>query len=294
MFPSSPYSWIRGSGVARASSGSEIVVRISYSTSIKSSASKAVSSSRAMTAATGSPTCRTRSTHRACSSWLTGRIPYCIGTSFPVSTKYTPGCAAARDVSIFRMRACGCGDRSSLQCAMRGKKMSSANRVWPVTFARASTLRRGTPITRSSLLSALRASTGVVRESFSFAMRPPQQVFAPTLRHLRSSILLLRDLEHRGFDGFENLQIARAAAQVSGDRFADLIAAGARVLIQQGLRGHQNRRRAIAALRRSKIGKSILQGMQVSIFSEALHGQYLLATTLERQHQAGQHGLAVQ
>src|SRR5260370_9652925 len=165
------------------------------------------------------------------------------------------------------MRACGCGDRSSLQCAMRGKKMSSANRVWPVTFARASTLRRGTPITRSSSRLALRASAGALRESFSFGMRPPQKVFVHTLRHLRSRVLLLRDLEDCGLDGFENLEIACAAAQVSGNRFANLIPRRVGILIQQSLRSHQDRRRAIAALRCSEISKSILQALKLPIFS---------------------------
>src|SRR5713226_3102348 len=156
------------------------------------------------------------------------------------------------------MRACGCGDRSSLQYAMRGKKMSSANRVWPVTFARASTLRRGTPITRSSSRLAFKASARAVRESFSFAMRAPQHVFLRMLRHLHSGILLLRDLEHCGLDGFENLQIAGASAKIPRNCFANLIAGGVRIVIQQSLRGQQNCRRAIATLRRSKIGKRIL------------------------------------
>src|SRR5437764_6892917 len=34
-----------------------------------------------------SPTNRTRSTARACSSWLTGRMPYGIGKSRPVSAR---------------------------------------------------------------------------------------------------------------------------------------------------------------------------------------------------------------
>src|SRR5467141_1447183 len=114
------------------------------------------------------------------------------------------------------------------------------------------------------------------------------------LRHLRSRILLLRDLEHRSFDGLENLKIARAPAQVSRDCFADLIAAGVRVLVQQSLRGDQNCRRAIAALRRSEIGKRILQGMKLPIFSKALHGQYLLSATFERQREVGKHGLTIQ
>src|SRR6202521_4354677 len=172
--------------------------------------------------------------------------------------------------------------------------MSSAKRVWPVTFARASTLRRGTPITRSSSPLALGASTGVFRESFSFGMRPPACLFLPSPWNLRYRFPLVPDFEHRGFNGLENLKIARAPAQISRDRFADLIAAGVRIPIQQSLRGDQNCRRAIAALRRSQIGKGILQWMKIPIFSEAFDGQYLPSATFECQHEAGEHGLAVE
>src|SRR5260370_6695169 len=192
------------------------------------------------------------------------------------------------------MRAWGWGDRSSLQCAIRGRKMSSAKRVWPVTFARASTLRRGTPITRSSSPLDFGASTGIFRGSFSFGMRPPDCLSEPSPRNLRYGFLVVRDLEHRGFDGFENLQVARAPAQVSGDRLANLIEAGVRVLIQRGVRRYQNCRRAIAALGRSEIGKSILQGMKLPIFSEAFHSQYLPSTTFECEDEAGKHRLAAE
>src|SRR5260370_2972319 len=177
---------------------------------------------------------------------------------------------------------------------MRGKKMSSAKRVWPVTFARASTLRRGTPITRSSSPSALRAPAGVIRESFPFAMRAHQQVFLCMLRNLRSVILLLRDLEYRGFDGFENLQITRASAQVPGNCFADLIPRRVGILIQQSFGSHQNCRRAITALRCSEIGKGILQGVKVSVSSQTFDGQNIFSTTFERKHETGKHRLAIQ
>src|SRR5712692_5728892 len=191
------------------------------------------------------------------------------------------------------MRACGCGERSSLQCAIRGRKMSSAKRVWPVTFARASTLRRGQPITRRSLPLALEASTGV-RESFSFGMRPPEcsQVTSP--RHLRYGALLVGDFEHRGLDSLKNLKITGAPAEISRDCLADLIASGVRIVIQQSFRSHQNCRGAIAALRCAEIGKRILQGMKVSVFSQAFDRQNLLSTTLERKHETGKHGLTVQ
>src|SRR2546421_9953812 len=172
--------------------------------------------------------------------------------------------------------------------------MSSAKRVWPVTFARASTLRRGTPITRSSSPLAFGLSAGVFRESLSFGMRPPRCLFLPSPWNPRCRFPLIRDFEHRGFDGLENLKIACAPAQISGNRFADLIAAGVRIQVQQSLRRDQNCRRAIAALRRAEIGKSILQGMQVSIFSKAFDGEYLPSATFEGQHQAGKHWLAVE
>ena len=71
------------------------------------SASSAVSSSSAATAATGSPTKRTLSRASACSSWLTGKMPKGIGSSVPTSVAATPPCAEARDTSMLRIRACG-------------------------------------------------------------------------------------------------------------------------------------------------------------------------------------------
>ncbi len=47
----------------------------------------------------------------------------------PVSASRTPSAAAARVVSMRLIRAWGCGERSSLQCSMRGSDTSSANRV---------------------------------------------------------------------------------------------------------------------------------------------------------------------
>src|SRR6266705_489773 len=137
---------------------------------------------------------------------------------------------------------------------MRGRKMSSAKRVWPVTFARASTLRRGTPITRNASPLLFEAPAGVFRKSFSFGMRPPECLSMPTSRHLRCRAFPDRDLKHRGYE---------------------------------------NCGRAIAALRRPEIGKSILQWMKVSVFSKAFHRQDLLSTALERQHETRKHGLAI-
>src|SRR2546429_383658 len=139
---------MRGSACAIASSAPVSGRSDSYRTSMRSSAAVAISSLPAATPATGSPTNRTLSIARACSSWLTGRMPNGIGKSLPVSTAFTPGSARAVDVSMAVMRAWGCGLRSSLAYNMRGRNRSSANRVAPVTLAVASTLRIAFPITR--------------------------------------------------------------------------------------------------------------------------------------------------
>src|SRR5260370_16910875 len=103
--------------------------------------------------------------------------------------------------------------------------MSSAKRVWPVTFARASTLRRGTPITRSSSPLVFGVSTGIPRESFASGMRPPECLHEPWPRHLRYRTLLVGDLEHRGFTSLEHLNIARPPAYISVHPFPTPIAA---------------------------------------------------------------------
>src|SRR6266852_5194028 len=59
----------------------------------------------------------------------------------------TPGSASALETSMFLIRACGSWLRRILHDSMRGSTMSSANFVWPVHFARASTLRKGLPTT---------------------------------------------------------------------------------------------------------------------------------------------------
>src|SRR5437773_7662606 len=76
-------------------------------------------------------------------------MPNGIGRSFPTSTALTPGRAAALEVLIETMRAWGWGLRSSLAKSIRGRNRSSANRVTPVTFAVASTLRWAFPTTRN-------------------------------------------------------------------------------------------------------------------------------------------------
>src|SRR5215471_12987070 len=104
------------------------------------------------------------------------------------------------------MRACGCGERKSLQCAMRGREMSSANRVCPVTFARPSTRRRGTPITRKPSPLVVAPFTDDFDSSFMSGIGPLGASFVVIRSETCSApSLLLRDLHHRSFHSFENL-----------------------------------------------------------------------------------------
>src|SRR6267378_7947098 len=103
-------------------------------------------------------------------------------------------------MSMLRMRACGCGERRSLQWTMRGREMSSAKRVWPVTLARASTRRRGWPITWRSPSYALDFSGG---RFFCCGTCAPDLFARDSDR-----FVLTGDFEDSGFDGFEDLQVA--------------------------------------------------------------------------------------
>ncbi len=76
----------------------------------------------------------------ACSSCETGRIPKGVGRSLPVAIATTPGDARAFETSMERIFAWAIFERRSLQWSIRGSITSSANFVWPVTFAAPSTL----------------------------------------------------------------------------------------------------------------------------------------------------------
>src|SRR5580765_6773468 len=198
---------------------------------MRSSAAVAVSSVVAATAATGSPMKRTFSTHSACSSCETGRIPNGIGRSRPVRTACTPSSCFAAVTSIEAIRACGSVLRSSLQYSMRGKKRSSANRVAPVTFATASTLRSALPIMRRLL--------AIERFSRGFGLFPA---------HSRGSQLY----------GLVDLDVAGTAAQVACERVLDFVARGLGIGLEERFGGQQERRGAIAALRGAEVGEGLL------------------------------------
>jgi hypothetical protein len=103
---------------------------------------------------------------------------------------------------------------------------------------------------------------------------------------------LASNLENGGFDGFKDLQVAGAAAQIARKRFANLVPSGLRVLIEQSLRGNQDCRSAVAALCGSEIRERLLQGMERTVRAQAFHGQDSFVIALNGEEQAGKNGFA--
>src|SRR5881397_3719450 len=262
---------MRGSGCSTASRWSLIGRNGSYSTAIRSRAAVATSSLTAATPATGSPTKRALSRASACSSWLTGRMPNGIGRSFPVSTALTPGALAAREVSIERMRAWGWGLRSSLAKSMRGRNRSSANRVTPVTFAVASTLRWAFPTTRN-----------------------PVGLLPDAIQGLRCRLrILAAQASGCQLDGFVDLDVTGAAAEVARECLFDLVTRRPRARREERLGGEEERRCAIAALCRAQLGERFLERMEHPTLRHALDRLDPVAGAGEAEHQTGEDRCAI-
>src|SRR2546429_9254777 len=161
-------------------------------------------------------------------------------------TAKTPGSCRALEASILLIIACGSCERRILQKSRRGSTMSSANLVCPVHFARASTLRNGLPITFRGLpFLSFFPFLFVAIDCFFHRLR----LFATHSRRLE-------------FDRFVNFQIARAATEIAGERFFNLIAAWLRIRLQKFFGDEQEARRAVAALCRAEVCESFLQWMK--------------------------------
>ena len=126
-------SWINGEVGFNASTGSSTYGSSSYSTSIKPIASSAIASLSAATAATASPTKRTRSVIRT--GWSLTRVPTKMSfTSAPVNTACTPANVFALDVSMLTIRPCGIGLRKTFAQRSPSNGRSAAYFVLPVTL----------------------------------------------------------------------------------------------------------------------------------------------------------------
>jgi hypothetical protein len=66
------------------------------------------------------------------------------------------------------------------------------------------------------------------------------------------------------------------------------------VFVEQRFRRDEESRRAVAALRRAEIREGFLQRMQPAVARQPLHGRYRTAVAFDAQHEARQHGLAIE
>lgn len=121
---------------SKASWGSVTASRISYSTAIAAAASRAVSGCSAATAAIGSPWWRTSSLANTGRSAVPRPCPASPGTSSCVTTTRTPGISTACRVSMDRIRARGCGERSTAAHSSPSAHRSAAYGKVPSVFSR--------------------------------------------------------------------------------------------------------------------------------------------------------------
>src|SRR5919204_215037 len=161
----------------------------------------AISGWSAATAAIGSPWKRMTSLANTGWSWCSRPYVGLPGTSSAVTTALTPCIRRAGSMSTERMRAAGCGLRRVRPHSMPSIHRSEEKANWPFTL--------GIPSGRSTL-------------SPTPGARRPRVKVDGRLGAGMGTLLL------DASDGFEDAAVAGAAAQVPGDRLADLQLAGVR------------------------------------------------------------------
>src|SRR5947209_17189907 len=87
-------------------------------------------------------------------------------------------------------------------------------------------------------------------------------------------------------DSLEDLAVPGAAADVPRERLADLRVARLGVALQERLRGHDEPRRAEAALHGTGFHERHLERMHFSAARESLDRLYLLVRARSREHEA--------
>ena len=87
--------------------------------------------------------------------------------------------------------------------------------------------------------------------------------------------------------------IAGAAAEDGGDTLADLRLGGGRVRPEKVERRHEHARRAEPTLETVVLTERLLERVELTVLREALDRQDLRAVGLDREHDAGPRGLAI-
>ena len=163
---------------SKASWGSVTASWISYSTAMAAAASRAVSGWSAATAAIGSPWWRTSSLAKTGRSAVPRPCPASPGTSSCVTTTRTPGISTACLVSIDRIRARGCGERSTAAHSSPSAHRSAAYGKVPSVLADASAGGRETPRPCAG------CSSGIWTPAAGVAVTAPAPSDVPLMRSL--------------------------------------------------------------------------------------------------------------
>src|ERR1700744_2878532 len=96
-------------------------------------------------------------------------------------------------------------------------------------------------------------------------------------------------------DGLDDLAIARAAADIAGNRLDDIFARRLVVMTEQRMRGQDHARRAVAALQTMRLAEGVLHDAELSRSRrQPFDRRDLVPVGLNREHQAGARRLAIE
>lgn len=96
------------------------------------------------------------------------------------------------------------------------------------------------------------------------------------------------------FDRFDDIYISRAAAKIALESMFDLFVGRVRIGFQEMDCGHDDARRAIAALQTMFLAKSFLHWMKAIAVCQSFDGLDVGAIGLNRENSAGFHGSPVE
>src|SRR5215813_998527 len=191
-------------------------------------------------------------------------------SSAPLSTASTPGRAAAALLSMPRIVACACGERTNTAKTCPGRFTSAVKWPRPV-MKRWSSLRRTAAPTPVALMAPL------------LGRRRP--LLSPAVAHSLGA----------GRDRLHDVVVAGAAADVAFELMADgLLIELVALAVHDVDRRHDHARRAVAALQPMMLAERFLHRMQRPVLlGQALDGGDVGALDLPGEDGARLHGLAV-
>src|ERR1051325_9265249 len=132
------------------------------------------------------------------------------------------------------------------------------------------TMRAWGCVLRSSLQKSMRGNARSSAKRFA----PVTFATASTFRSALPMILCTLHPLGGELDRFVNLEVAGAAAEVSGQGFLDVVSARLRIGCEERLGGEQKCRSTVAALRGAEIGERLLERMELAALRHAFDGPH--------------------